>query len=168
MAIYKIENNIYAKDTGVYGKSLFAVRDFKKGENVFVAFGPIMYKSNDYTIPIGFDSGKKQYVLIEPRIPEGNLCQFICHSCDPNLGIKDRTLFVAMRDIKKDEEVTIDYAMIVPSFEYKFAEVKWEDRTCLCGREKCRGEVRGYFELTDAEKKKYEGYVSDFILEMDN
>lgn len=38
--MYKIEDNIYAKDTGVYGMSLYAKKDFKKDELVFVAYGP--------------------------------------------------------------------------------------------------------------------------------
>src|SRR3989344_8805037 len=107
---YKLEDNIYAKESERYGKSLFAQRDFKKDEVVFVAFGAVVTKPNDYTIPIDWK------VFIEPRVPEGNLCQHICHSCEPNLGIKQRSLCVAMRNIKKDEEVTVDYGML--GYEY--------------------------------------------------
>ena len=102
MSDYKIEDNIYAKDTGSYGKSLFAKKDFAKDELIFVAFGPLVKVATQYTIPIS------KHLKIEPRLPEGNICQYICHSCDPNMGIKDRTCLVAMRDIKKDEEIRID------------------------------------------------------------
>src|SRR3989338_4766852 len=105
------ERNIEAKDRIPYGKSLFALRDFKKDEVVFVAYGAIVTKATDYTIPIDWK------IFIEPRIPEGNICQYISHSCEPNLGIKQRSLFVAMKDIKKGEEITIDYAMI--GYEYE-------------------------------------------------
>lgn len=164
METYRIEDNIYVKDTGVYGKSLFAKKDFKKDELVFIAFGSIITKPNFYTIPISND------LYIEPRVPEENPCQYICHSCEPNLGVKSRTLFVAMRDIKKDEEVTIDYAMIVLEFpepgqkgweNWDFEG--WEGWKCKCGRETCRGKVKGYLQLTKEEQKKYEDYVSEYI-----
>ncbi len=164
MDTYKIEDNIYAKETGIYGKSLFAKKDFKKDEMVFVVFGSIISEPNFYTIPISND------LRIEPRVPEDNLCQYICHSCEPNLGVKSRTLFVAMHDIKKDEEVTIDYAMIVPEFPepgqkgWENWDWKgWDGWKCKCGRETCRGKVKGYTQLTEEEKKKYSGYVSEFI-----
>ena len=166
--MYKIEDNVYVKDTGIYGQSLFANKDFKKYEIVFVASGAIIKEPNLYTIPISKD------LCIEPRIPEGNLPQYICHSCDPNLGIKDRSLFVAMRDISKDEEVTIDYAMIVPEFpepEQKGWEhldfEHWQEWKCACGRPNCRGKVVGYKQLSAADKEKYKGYISDFLLEME-
>lgn len=164
--MYRIEYNIYAKDSGVYGKSLFAKRDFKKGELVFVAFGPIITEPNFYTIPIAYEADRDRLLLIEPREPEGNLSQYICHSCEPNLGIKKRTTFVAMHNIKKDIEVTIDYAMIAPEFPEPAWE-GWKDWKCLCGGKNCRGKVKGYFQLNENERKKYTGYVSDFILEME-
>lgn len=152
---YKIEHNIYVKDTGKYGKSLFAVRDFKKDEIVFVAFGPLIKHATQYTIPVSDD------LKIDPTIPEGNLCQHICHSCEPNLGIKDRTLFVAMRDIKKDEEVRIDYAMI--GYEYG-DEITDEERMCKCGSKLCRGKMGCYKELPKEIREKYKGYISNFLL----
>lgn len=164
--MYRIEDNIYAKDTGIYGKSLFSKKDFKKNEVVFVAFGPIITEQNFYTIPIAYEPSLKRFLSIEPRQPEGNLSQYICHSCEPNLGIKNRTEFVAMRDISKDEEVTMDYAMIVDKFPEPAWE-GWDDWKCKCGRKSCRGKVMGYFQLSENDKQKYKGYVSDFILEME-
>lgn len=158
---YKIEENIYVKDTGIYGKSLYTKKDFKKDELVFVAFGPIIKDSNFYTIPIAKD------LFIEPREPEGNLSQYICHSCEPNVGVKGRTFFVAMKDIKKDEEVTTDYAMICDEFPEP-AWKGWDDWKCKCGRKTCRGKVKGYFQLSEEDKLKYKGYVSDFIIEIKN
>jgi uncharacterized protein len=156
--MYQIENNIEAKETGVYGKSLFAKRDFKKDEIVFVATGAIVSEPTTYTIPIDWN------LLIEPRIPEGNICQYICHSCEPNLGIKNRTLFVATRDIAAGEEVTIDYAMI--GYEYT-DEVSDTGRVCKCGKPSCRGVWGCYKELSPELKQKYAGYISDYLLEKD-
>lgn len=153
--VYRIEDNIYAKDTGKYGISLFAKRSFVKDELVFVAFGALTNKVSAYTIPIS------EEFKIDPLKPEGNLCQFICHSCDPNLGVKERTMFVAMRDIRKDEEVTIDYAMI--GYEYG-NELTENERTCKCGSTICRGKLGCYKELPEEVKLKYKGYISDYLV----
>lgn len=150
------EQNIEAKNRPPYGESIFALKDFKKDEVVFVAYGATVAKATDYTIPIDWE------VLIEPRIPEGNICQYVCHSCEPNLGIKQRSLFVAMKDIKKGEEVTIDYAMI--GYEYG-NELSEERRVCKCGKLACRGKIGSYKELSEELKKQYEGYISDYLLE---
>jgi hypothetical protein len=152
---YKIENNIEVKDTGKYGKSLFAKQDFKKDELVFVAFGPLIKTPSLYTIPVSDD------LKIDPTIPDGNLSQYICHSCDPNLGIKNRTEFVAFKDIKMGEEVFIDYAMI--GYEYT-DEISETGRNCMCGADICRGKLGCYKELSDELRRKYDGYISDYLL----
>ena len=152
---YKIEDHIYAEETNLYGKSLFAARDFDKDELVFVAFGPLITDATLYTIPIS------ETLKIDPTKPEGNRCQYICHSCDPNLGIKNRTFFVAFKDIKKGEEIRIDYAMI--GYEYG-DEITEQERVCKCGSKICRGKMGCYKELPQEIREKYKGYISDFLL----
>jgi hypothetical protein len=165
--MYRIEDNVYAKETDIYGVSLFAKRDFRKGETVFVPYGPIVTEPTLHTIPIGINSEREGGLLfIDPQVPTGNLSQYVCHSCEPNMGVKQRTLFTAMRDIIKDEEVTIDYAMIVPTFTHPtHGDVVWKDRKCLCGRSTCRKVVQSYSELSSEKKAEYNGYVSDFIID---
>jgi len=34
------------------------------------------------------------------------------HSCNPNVGLRGEITFVTMKDIEKDEELTVDYAFI--------------------------------------------------------
>lgn len=65
---YKIEDVIYVVQTHVYGRSLFAKRDFKKDEIVFIAFGPLTQKATRYTIPIDWN------IAIDPTLPAGNMC----------------------------------------------------------------------------------------------
>lgn len=103
MSLFNNAEHVEVKDTTGKGLSLFAVHDFKKDEVVFVAGGKIVNYATDYTIPIDHE------LKFEPRIP-GNEAQYLCHSCEPNIGIHDRTLFVAMRDIQKGEEVVTNYA----------------------------------------------------------
>ena len=156
---YRIEDNISVRNTNTYGKTLVAKKPFKKGDLVFVTYGPIVKEPTIYTIPISRE------LFIDPTKPEGNLCQFICHSCDPNLGIKDRNCFAAFKDIKVGEDIAIDYAMIVPQYKSEMTE---ENRKCKCGSRICRGKLGCFDELTRELKEKYKGYVSDYLLETES
>ncbi len=40
---------------------------------------------------------------------------YINHSCNPNAGFKGQIFMVAMRKIKRGEEITYDYAMVMNS-----------------------------------------------------
>lgn len=145
--------NIYIKNTKKYGKSIFVKRNFKKGETVFIVCGPIIKKPNIYTIPISFD------LYLDP-IPF--LGKELNHSCEPNCGIKDRTRIVAMKNIKKDEEITIDYAMIILKYNPKLLK---QNIKCKCGNKNCRGEFGSYRKLSKELKKKYKGFISDYLIE---
>jgi len=59
---------------------------------------------------------------------------FINHSCDPNLRYDSAGNVVAARDIRKGEEVFIDYGFFVVNFDEPF--------TCACGARGCRGRIR--------------------------
>ena len=52
------------------------------------------------------------------------------HSCDPNTKVEDNA-DVAIKDIKKGEEITSDYS--VANIQKHFA--------CNCGSKKCRGYI---------------------------
>ena len=67
-----------------------------------------------------------QYVLIDEP------ARFVNHSCDSNTKAKDGC-DVAVRDIKKGEEITADYVLekVPVGFE------------CRCGSEKCKGRIPG-------------------------
>jgi uncharacterized protein len=54
------------------------------------------------------------------------------HSCEPNLGLQGQIVFLALRDIRADEEVTFDYAMT----DDEAYEMK-----CRCGTPSCRGTI---------------------------
>lgn len=64
----------------------------------------------------------------------GSGAEYINHSCDPNLVariIKGHILYMSLRDIKKGEELTVDY-----HFDKKVEKV-----ACICGTPKCRGTI---------------------------
>jgi len=76
------------------------------------------------------------------------------HSCDPNAGIVRDVFLVAMRDIKKDEEVTFDYPVVTVD--------DWQ-MECRCGSPHCRKIIGNYAGLPDEIRKKYENYTPDWI-----
>ena|SRR6266567_1433505 len=162
MDMYNILDHIEVHETSTHGKSLFAKHAFKKDDIVFVASGKIVNYPTQYTIPID------QNLFIEPRTPKGNPVQYICHSCDPNLGIKSSTLFVAMRNIKAGEELFVHYGFLGYEFGKEMSEdgketVKF-DLTCHCGASNCVGRFRGHKEFTLEERTKWKGYISDYLL----
>ena len=64
----------------------------------------------------------------------GSGAQYINHSCEPNCYAwihKDHILYMSARDIRKGEELTIDY-----HFDKDVERVP-----CSCGAKKCRGTI---------------------------
>jgi hypothetical protein len=64
----------------------------------------------------------------------GNGTHYINHSCEPNAYMKiihDHILFLALRDIKPGEEITIDYESTLHS----------DKKRCTCGADSCRGTI---------------------------
>ena len=151
-----------AKGTKGKGKGIFAKRNIKKGETIVVAKGKV------YTIQ-NYKKDVKKYRLDEDHLLQidfdkfilgKNIARFTNHSCSPNARIKDRVKFVALRNIKKDEEITLDY----DTFEYGSG---WTMK-CKCGSKNCRKIVKGFRFLPEKLKKKYikTGMVSDYLLKI--
>jgi uncharacterized protein len=84
----------------------------------------------------------------------------IRHSCNPNTGFKNIITLIAMRDIGVDEEITIDFAMVVERF------VGMGDfLPCQCKTENCRKLVAGSDWKNKDLQKKYHGYFSPHLQE---
>jgi hypothetical protein len=124
----------------VEGHGVFAKRDFSK---------------DDF---IGFLKGKKSknatreslqcnaFLHIEPAL--NNFVRYLNHSCDANAYFCGRNLY-AWRQIKKGEEITIDYNCT----EY----VLFTPFKCNCSVSDCVGEIKGFCFFTDTQKKKRKG-----------
>ena len=57
------------------------------------------------------------------------------HSCNQNAGFKDSITLISIRNIKKREEVTVDYAMCLTTHKFDFK--------CNCGSKNCRFSITG-------------------------
>lgn len=68
------------------------------------------------------------------------------HSCDSNVAYDKRGSFVAARNIKKDEELFVDYGRM-----YTDPKLKMK---CACGAKNCRGFITGNDWLNPEFRKK--------------
>ena len=76
-----------------------------------------------------------------------NLDDCINHSCDPNAGfLNGEPILHALRDIAAGEQIAWDYSTSI-------AEAGWT-LTCRCGAANCRGIVRAWPELSQAERER--------------
>jgi SET domain-containing protein len=132
------------------GKAVFADTDIRKGEVVCEFTGPL-YTMSEYLDL--HDPDNNHFLQIDEDCfmgPSGNADDLINHSCNPNGGLTYRdgkVLYVAIRDIKKDEELSFDYSTTMD-------EDCWE-MECLCGDKACRGKVRDFKHLSADLKRKY-------------
>ncbi|MFT3933913.1 MAG: SET domain-containing protein [Chitinophagaceae bacterium] len=140
-----------------FGRGVFANDAIAKDEIIAVWDGDVYEASKNSELPndaplmvadhaIQFDYNKWR--------DSNGLARYINHSCEPNCGIKGLFTIVAMRNIKKGEEITWDYEMTENS--------DWE-MDCQCGCETCRQTIRAYRFLPPSVKSKYENYTSDWL-----
>lgn len=148
---------IYVKETRSRGKGIFAKQNIKKGEIITVVKGKIYtIKNSKDAKRQGLDENYLHQIDWDKFINNTTISRFTNHSCNPNSGIKNKIELVAMRNIKKDEEITVDY----DTFDYgTLGTFK-----CKCGSKNCRKIIRGYKYLPEKLKKKYKGYISEYLL----
>jgi uncharacterized protein len=147
-----VQNHVY------YGKGVFAIDRIKKGEIVAVFNGLFYYAKSALNLPNDppIFAGRHAVQYAEGKWRDSNgMARYINHSCNPNCGIKELFGIVAMRDISTGEEITWDYAMTENS--------DWTMR-CTCGSDRCRGVVGAFRMLSEEDKDRYEGYISEWLL----
>lgn len=115
---------------------VFALEDIPSGcvigRTGGVVLGSIENLPEKYDYPVLIDKG----IFLGPDDYD-NLETLSClnHSCAPNIARIGGSILVAKKDIKKGQEINIDYASFVaammPHYRLK----------CLCGAKKCRGVV---------------------------
>ena len=131
----------FRKKSGINNLGLFAKSDINKGEKV------IEYKGRKFTHKQveendRFDNSKAIYLftLNERYVLDGdtktNTAKYINHSCDPNCEvdiIKGKIWIIAIKDIKKGDELSYDYG-----FGY---DADFRQFPCKCGSKNCCGYI---------------------------
>jgi uncharacterized protein len=143
----------------IEGRGLFANKAIAAGEIVVVKGGYILTKVQRDRI--GKQLGPAEIQITEDlfigpatmRQREGGMMH-LNHSCEPNLGLQGQVVYVALRDIAADEELTFDYAM---------TDDEPYEMQCRCGSPSCRGTITGLDWRKPEIQAKYDGYFSWFI-----
>lgn len=114
----------------LHGKGVFATKDIKKGETIFILEGKkvkfLINNEHQANIAgmnwVGYDKN----TWIDPI----HFSVYLNHFCTPNSFIKGKKKIAARFDIKKGEEITIDYSL-------NEGDIFWE-MPCHCGAKNCR------------------------------
>jgi hypothetical protein len=151
------EKHLYVAKTPHTGNGLFTRRAFEHHESVFILRGELRFfagrtreEVHRYENWVGL--GRDRW--IDPAPP----FIYLNHSCEPNLGIAGEKEFVALRDIKADEELTFDYAITED-------ELPWT-LNCLCGTQSCRGTITAIQLLPTHVLNRYKPYVNPYFLRL--
>lgn len=153
------------------GKGIYATSDIKKEEKLIVMGGYIFdideeNKLNDFNCdkPIEISEDFSFAPILESDMdlmPQ----HYLNHSCEPNAGWHGQLFIVAMRDIKKGEEVVYDYGMIIHSNP---KSTEFFTMECLCGTNSCRGTIKEDDWRIPELQEKYDGFFQWYLQEKVN
>ena len=140
------ESLIKVRHSRIHGNGVFAARKIPSGTRLIEYRGKRITEKqaekrfgqdpeNPYhTFFFSLDSGK----LIDGG-DEGNDARWINHSCAPNCEAqeeKGRVYIHALRDIRRGEELSYDYGLIIGE---RLTKAVREAYACRCGSDECRG-----------------------------
>ena len=147
-------DNIHVGYTGSTGRGLFANTRFKKNHILFTVEGKLRVDSYgpDYWIGARWFGIDDRTWLSTSR---NSYAYYLNHSCNPNSGIRDKVVIVAMRDIERGEEITLDYSITE-------ADPYWKMK-CKCGNRNCRKIIRSIQFLPEEIYRRYEPFVPEFL-----
>lgn len=158
---------IYEKKPGL-GFGVYAKENIKKNSTLFVMGGYILTIDDENKLS-GMVADKpievSEEFSIGPR-KESDISlmpqHYVNHSCDPNTGFKGQIFMVAMKNIKKGEEIVYDYAMIMHTNDKSNSYFQFD---CVCGSRNCR-KVIGENDWKKKDlQKKYNGYFQYYLQE---
>lgn len=145
---------IYVSKTKNTGKGLFAKTNMKKFEIIFIFKGNLIKDSYDSNYEVGPRwLGIGRFLWLD--VSKDNPGYYINHSCEPNAGFKGKVIVVAMKNIKKDEEITIDYSITEEDPYWKMK--------CKCENKNCRKTIRSVQFLPEKNFKKYKPFIPKFF-----
>ncbi|MBP9855070.1 MAG: SET domain-containing protein-lysine N-methyltransferase [Candidatus Omnitrophica bacterium] len=136
------------KKSGIHGTGVYARVEIKEGTKVIEYIGEKVTKKESERraqIPLennadNEDMGAVYIFELNKRYDldgyfKYNTARYINHSCDPNCEsdiIKGRVWIIALKDIKKGEEIT---------YNYNYSWGDHEDHPCNCGTKRCVGYI---------------------------
>lgn len=132
----------------LHGNGVFAARKIPAGTRIIEYAGTrISDKEADRRHPTNPDDPFHTFFfsLSSGKIidggDQGNDARWINHGCEPNCESQEgkggkRVYIVAARDIKRGEELSYDYGLVMDG---RITKTLKENYRCLCGAPSCRG-----------------------------
>jgi len=163
----KHNGKLTIKDTGKYGKGVFAAKEIKKGEVIHIFDGRKLdvtdvvkrINSGKESIDDPLQIGRRTYIDLD------DFSRLFNHSCDPNAGVRKTSELFALRDVKKEEQISFDYSSTI-------APTAWKMK-CKCGLDNCRGVVGDILSLPKKRREEYrklgalQRYMRSLLKEID-
>jgi SET domain-containing protein len=143
----------------IHGRGLFAREAIARGDVVAVKGGYVLTRAQWAALEPTLGAAEIQLsddLVIAPVRPEhrdGGML-FTNHSCEPNVALQGQIVLVAMRDIARDEELTIDWAT---------TDDGDHELVCRCARPGCRGIVTGKDWMRPELRARYRGWFCWFL-----
>ena len=142
----------------IHGAGVFAGAPIRRGE-VVIVWGGRLLTSDD----LAAGKGKSHTVvqidddLFLGALPseEKTLDDYMNHSCDPTVWLRDAITLETRRDIVADEELTADYATWLNNPKYRLQ--------CRCGTEQCRRMVTGVDWMLPKLHQAYGNHFATFL-----
>lgn len=148
-------SKVYVAKAENLGKGIFAKANIKKDEIIFIVKGTM--KTGDYNSKF-YVEGPNWLALAKHKwlSPfDDNPWRYINHSCSPNAGLKGKVTVVAMKNIRKNEQITIDYSITEDDPYWKMK--------CNCGQKNCRKIIRSVRSFPLILFKRYKKYIPKFL-----
>ena len=148
------------RPSAIHGRGLFAREAIARGEIVCIKGGHIFDRRR--LAELQPDVGPAEVQITEDLFigpvraedREGGMI-FSNHSCEPNIGVQGQIVFVAMRDVEAEEELTHDWAT-TDDDSYEMA--------CNCGVATCRRVITGQDWRKPELQHRYGDYMSWYLL----
>ena len=124
--------NVIIKESKIEGKGVFAARGFKKGE-IVIKWDISHQLSPEEAKEISKNEKKYLAHVNDKIIVQQPPAKYVNHSCNPNTHVENFS-DIAIRNIKKGEEITSDYSSdLGPN----------ETMRCNCESKNCKRTITG-------------------------
>ena len=131
---HRPESFMQVRPSGTTGRGVFARSLLEEGTHIGYFEGRAGARSRT-TLQLGPD--------LHIEAPLSGPLPWINHSCQPNLELREREVWVRRR-VEPGGELTLDYTLYESELSHPFV--------CHCGEPGCLGEVRGFLHLDDAAR----------------
>ena len=130
-----LDPRIEVMPSRLQGRGLFVREDVSKGERL-ITWGSRLLTLEEIATGRYIRGSAVQispeYYLGSCPEDERSLALFLNHSCDPNIKMNQEAIFVACRNIGKDEEILADYGTLTRNPQWRL------EIDCCCGAPNCR------------------------------